>query len=161
MDQIQIGKFIAELRKEKGLTQMALGEKLGVTNKTVSRWENGNYMPDISMMPSLCSELGISINELITGSRLDGDAFKQHADDNLVESYHHIKRLKHDKSIISFFTGTGTGLVISCLYSPYSTRRTVAILIGIVMILIGWYRQSNYDKYVLAQIEKEKLKSPS
>ena len=47
MDQIKIGKFIAALRKDKGMTQEQLGEKLGVTNKTVSRWENGNYMPDV------------------------------------------------------------------------------------------------------------------
>ena len=50
MDQIKIGRFIAALRRQAGLTQEALGEKLGVTNKTVSRWENGNYMPDIEML---------------------------------------------------------------------------------------------------------------
>ena len=50
MDQIKVGKFIAALRKEQGLTQEALGQRLGVTNKTVSRWENGNYMPDIELL---------------------------------------------------------------------------------------------------------------
>lgn len=50
MDQAKVGKFIAQLRKEQGLTQEALGERLGVTNKTVSRWENGNYMPDIELL---------------------------------------------------------------------------------------------------------------
>lgn len=53
MDQIKIGKFIAALRKDKGLTQEQLGEKLGVTNKTISRWENGNYMPDVEMLSLL------------------------------------------------------------------------------------------------------------
>ena len=57
MDQVQIGKFISELRKEKGLTQEQLGERLGVTQKTVSRWENGRNMPDIAMLPILCEEL--------------------------------------------------------------------------------------------------------
>ena len=57
MDQIKIGKFIAALRKEKGLTQEKLGEKLGVTNKTVSRWENGNYMPDVERSEEHTSEL--------------------------------------------------------------------------------------------------------
>lgn len=84
MDQIKIGKFIAELRKEKGLTQEKLGEKLGVTNKTVSRWENGNYMPDIEMLSILSEELDVSINELISGERLDAESFKKAADDNLV-----------------------------------------------------------------------------
>ena len=70
MDQIKMGKFIAALRKEKGLTQEKLGEKLGVTNKTVSRWENGNYMPDVEMLSLLSEEFGVSINELISGERL-------------------------------------------------------------------------------------------
>ena len=65
MDQIKIGKFIAALRKEKCLTQEQLGEKLGVTNKTISRWENGNYMPDVEMLSLLSKEFGVSINELI------------------------------------------------------------------------------------------------
>ena len=58
MDQIKIGKFIAALRKDKGLTQEQLGEKLGVTNKTISRWENGNYMPDVEMLSLLSKEFG-------------------------------------------------------------------------------------------------------
>ena len=69
MDQIKIGKFIAALRKEKGLTQEKLGEKLGVTNKTVSRWENGNYMPDVEMLSLLSEEFGVSINERRTACR--------------------------------------------------------------------------------------------
>ena len=84
MDQIKMGKFIAALRKEKGLTQEKLGEKLGVTNKTVSRWENGNYMPDVEMLSLLSEEFGVSINELISGERLLAEDFKKAADNNLV-----------------------------------------------------------------------------
>lgn len=84
MDQIKIGKFIAVLRKEKGLTQEQLGEKLGVTNKTVSRWENGNYMPNVEMLLLLSKEFGVSINELISGERLAAEDFKKAADNNLV-----------------------------------------------------------------------------
>ena len=84
MDQIKIGKFIATLRKEKDLTQEQLGEKLGVTNKTISRWENGNYMPDIEMLSLLSKEFDVSINELISGERLLIEDFKKVADDNLV-----------------------------------------------------------------------------
>ncbi len=57
MDQIRIGKFIAALRKEKGMMQEQLGEKFGATNKTISRWENGNYMPDVEMLSHLSKEL--------------------------------------------------------------------------------------------------------
>lgn len=84
MEQIKIGKFIAALRKEKGLTQEKLGEKLGVTNKTVSRWENGNYMPDVEMLSLLSEEFGVSINELISGEQLAAEDFKKAADSNLV-----------------------------------------------------------------------------
>ncbi len=84
MDQIKIGKFIGTLRKEKGLTQEQLGEKLGVTNKTISRWENGNYMPDVEMLSLLSKEFDVSINELISGERLLAEDFKKAADDNLV-----------------------------------------------------------------------------
>lgn len=84
MDQIKIGKFIATLRKEKDLTQEQLGEKLGVTNKTISRWENGNYMPDIEMLSLLSKEFDVSINELISGERFLEEDFKKAADNNLV-----------------------------------------------------------------------------
>ena len=84
MDQRKIGKFIAALRKEKGMTQERLGERLGVTNKTVSRWENGNYVPDVEMLSLLSKEFGVSINELISGERLLAEDFKKAADNNLV-----------------------------------------------------------------------------
>ena len=84
MDQIKTGKFIATLRKEKDLTQEQLGEKLGVTNKTISRWENGNYMPDIEMLSLLSKEFDVSINELISGERFLEEYFKKAADNNLV-----------------------------------------------------------------------------
>lgn len=84
MDQIKTGKFIATLRKEKELTQEHLGEKLGVTNKTISRWENDNYMTDIEMLSLLSKEFDVSINELISGERFFEEDFKKAADNNLV-----------------------------------------------------------------------------
>ena len=86
MDQQKIGLFIANQRKTKNLTQAQLGERLGVTNKTVSRWERGNYLPDVSLMVPLCNELDISINELLSGEQLSDDAFRQAADEQLVAS---------------------------------------------------------------------------
>ena len=84
MDQVKIGKFIAALRKEKAMTQEQLGAKLGVTNKTISRWENGNYMPDVEMLSLLSKEFDVSINELISGERLLSEDFREAADSNLV-----------------------------------------------------------------------------
>ena len=70
MDQLKIGKFIAECRKEKKLTQMHLAEQLGITDKAVSKWERGVTMPDTSIMLDLCGILGISVNELLNGEKI-------------------------------------------------------------------------------------------
>ncbi len=87
MNQLKVGNFIADMRKEKGLTQEQLGEKLGVTNKTISRWETGKYMPDIDKLQELSSVLGISVNELLSGEKItDTDVFAKKADENLVEA---------------------------------------------------------------------------
>ena len=77
MDQVKIGKFIAQCRNEKNITQEELGEKLGVTNKTISRWENGHYLPDIEMMQLLSKEFSISINELISGEKINDLDYKE------------------------------------------------------------------------------------
>ena len=73
MDQIKTGKLIAELRREKGLTQEELGRKIGVSNKTVSRWENGNYMPDIEALRLLAKEFSVSMEELLDGETESGE----------------------------------------------------------------------------------------
>ena len=70
MEQAMIGKFISACRKEKGLTQMQLAEKLNITNRAVSKWETGKSMPDVSLMLDLCNILGITVNELLSGERI-------------------------------------------------------------------------------------------
>ena len=69
MDQISIGRFIAELRKEQNMTQLNLAEKLGVTDRAISKWENGRGLPDVSLMKPLCEILGITVTELLNGER--------------------------------------------------------------------------------------------
>ena len=70
MDQIKIGRFIAECRKSKNLTQMQLAERLNITDRAVSKWETGKAMPDSSIMLELCTLLGISVNELLSGEKI-------------------------------------------------------------------------------------------
>lgn len=70
MNQSKIGKFIGEIRKEKNMKQSELAERLGVTNKTVSRWETGKYMPDLSLFAEISKILDVTINELLQGERL-------------------------------------------------------------------------------------------
>ena len=84
MDQVKIGKFIAELRRRAGLTQEALGEKIGVTNKTISRWENGDYMPNIEMLQLLAEEFSISISEILAGEKFSDEESRHKADENAI-----------------------------------------------------------------------------
>ena len=86
MDMVQMGSFLAELRKGKNLTQAELGEKLGVTNKTISRWETGNYMPPVEMLEQLSNLYGLTINELLSGSKLSTEDYKMMAEENIKDT---------------------------------------------------------------------------
>lgn len=83
MDLVQIGKFIAQLRKEHELSQEKLGEIIGVTNKTISRWETGTYLPSAEMLLSMSKLFDVSINELLSGKRLTQEEYKVAAEENL------------------------------------------------------------------------------
>ena len=102
MDQIKIGKFISDSRKEKGLTQEQLAEKLGVTSKSISRWENGNTMPDYSLLKDLCNELDISVNELLSGEKLKENDYMNKSEENLVTLRKQIDQRKRVLKIISY-----------------------------------------------------------
>ena len=84
MNQEKIGMFIAKCRKEKGLTQSVLGEKLGVSAKAVSKWENGKSMPDISIMKDLCDTLEITLNELFAGEKIKEKDIQKKSENNLL-----------------------------------------------------------------------------
>lgn len=85
MNQVKIGKFIAECRKKNNLTQMQLGEKLNITDRAISKWENGKAMPDSSIMLDLCNELKISVNELLSGEMIDMNNYNEIAEKTLLE----------------------------------------------------------------------------
>lgn len=84
MDQGKIGKFIAEKRKEKKLTQEQLAEQLNISKNAVSKWERGLNLPDVSIMQDLCKILGIALNELFAGEKIDDEKYKEVADNNLL-----------------------------------------------------------------------------
>ena len=84
IDQIKIGKFIAERRRSVNLTQMQLAERLGITDRAVSKWENGRAMPDSSIMLELCDVLGISVNDLLCGEISDGENYKKEVEGTLL-----------------------------------------------------------------------------
>lgn len=83
MDMQKIGLFLAELRKEKNLTQDELGAQIGVTNKTISRWETGNYLPPVEMLQTLADTFGVSINEILNGERISDGNYKVISEQNI------------------------------------------------------------------------------
>ena len=85
MEQKKIGKFIAEKRKEKSLTQMQLAEKLGITDRAVSKWETGRSMPDASIMLELCDLLEITVNDLLSGEEIAMNSYNAETEKNLLE----------------------------------------------------------------------------
>ena len=85
MDQIRIGKFIAAKRKEKGLTQAQLAEKLGITDRAVSKWETGKSLPDASIMLELCGLLGITVNDLLSGEVVTMERNNERMQKNLLD----------------------------------------------------------------------------
>lgn len=99
MDQVKIGRFIAECRKNKKLTQVQLAEKLNITDRAISKWETGKGMPDSSIMLDLCNELNISVNELLSGEVIKMEDYNLKAEENLLE----LKKQKEesDKRLLS------------------------------------------------------------
>ena len=103
MNQEKIGKYIATCRKKNKLTQEQLAEKLGVSSKSVSRWENGKTMPDVSLFQQLCKELNITINDLLSGETMNENKFDLSAD-RLVDYSKYIK-LREKKKLVVLSVG--------------------------------------------------------
>ncbi len=102
MDQIKIGKFIAECRKKNNLTQMQLAEKLNITDRAISKWENGKGMPDSSLMLDLCAELKISVNELLSGEVISMNNYMEKSEENLINLRKQIDKRKKVLTIITY-----------------------------------------------------------
>ena len=92
MDQKKIGKFIAQCRKEQNLTQVELANQLNVSDRSVSKWENGKCMPDLSLFKPLCDCLHISINELLSGERIEPESYQQKLEENIIINIHLLKK---------------------------------------------------------------------
>ena len=100
MNQEKIGKFILELRKEKNMTQIELANILGVTDRAISKWENGRGMPDLSLLSPLCEALDISINELLSGKRLDKKNYQEKLEENIIKTIDYTdKKIKKTNNI--------------------------------------------------------------
>lgn len=142
MDQIKIGGFIAEERKRKGYTQKILSEKLGISDKTISKWERGNGFPEVSLLIPLCSELDITVNELLSGERVSEEQYRKKAEENMVNLVKEAQENKK-KIILSVMVGILTILaavplfMVAGMFDMRTGVRITFIVIGIVVLIIG------------------------
>jgi len=119
MNQEKIGNFILELRKEKNMTQQELADKIGVTDKAISKWENGRGMPDLSLMKPLCRELDISINELISGERIDKKDYQEKLEENIMNTIDYsVQEQKKQTKVFKIILGT-TVITIALFVSMF------------------------------------------
>ena len=142
---MNIGNQILNIRKENQLTQEEFGKLFHVTRQTVSNWENGKSYPELQILVSISNQFNVSLDTLL---KEDSKMVKT------IDKERVLGKIKKEKSIIDFFTGAGTGIIVSCLLSPDSIRRTVVIIIGLVMIGIGWYKKTRYDNKVFRYMEE-------
>lgn len=138
MNQEKIGKFIQELRKEKNMTQQELGELLGVTDRSISNWENGKYMPDLSLFKPICDTLDININELLSGERIT-DNYEKKLEENIINTINYSNKKSFDKTGYLIFNSLGIILfLISCLsWSIPGNFQIIGCLGGILFIVIS------------------------
>jgi len=143
MDQVKIGKFIAERRKAAGLTQMQLAERLLITDRAVSKWENGRSLPDSSIMLELCSILGISVNELLCGEVVLMENYNKELEKNLIEMVKQKEQADKRLLFLEYFIG---GILVAVLLAATMIAsfvqmeewlRVVIILGGLVPLLVA------------------------
>lgn len=147
MNQTAIGSYIAKKRREKNLTQEQLAEQLGVSNKTISKWENGKCMPDYSIIEQLCKELSVTISELMDGEDAAEDSVRVYDDEQILDLLRRTQELERQKNILcgiiliafgiacNAMSGTVTGSEIQEFISGLLMGLSVAeILAGIIIV---------------------------
>ena len=143
MDQIKIGKFIQERRKEKRLTQSELAEKLDVTDRAVSKWENGNCIPDASNIQELCKILNITINDIFSGCVVDMRDNEKKLEENLLEMIKIKEKRDKELLILEIFIGVIVSIImflcimIASFVQMEDWIRIVLIVFGIIPFAIG------------------------
>lgn len=140
MNQIEIGKFIAKCRKEAQLTQAQLAEKLNITDRAISKWETGKSMPDSSIMLELCEILGITVNELLSGEKIDMESFEKKADENLIALKKKDENNMAKNMIISIlFSATLLVAIMVCLICNIAiSGKLTWSLIPVSSIVFAW-----------------------
>ena len=143
MDQIKIGKFINELRKGKNMTQQQLGEKIGVSPKTISKWETGKGMPDLSSLKPLSDCLEISINELLSGERIEEERYTDKLEENIINTIEYSDKQVNDKKNLIGFLLIIFGVFISfsamSIFASESSWGSIYSVLGSFILTLGVY----------------------
>ena len=143
MDQIKIGRFIAERRKNAGLTQFQLAEKLNITDRAVSKWETGKSLPDSSIMLDLCGILDISVNDLLSGEVVTMDNFNKKLENNLLEMVKQKEEADKRLLALEIFIGlTSTIILTAAVFAAAFIRmdnllKIAFIIFGFVIFIAG------------------------
>lgn len=141
MNQEKIGKFIAECRKNKNMTQQELAGKLGVSDRTVGNWENGRNMPDLSLFKPLCDELNISLNDLLSGEKVTENEYQEKLEENIINTIDYTnKKLENRNNFIGLILIT-FGVLISitaiAIFPSESSWGSIYSIFGAIISLIG------------------------
>ena len=141
MNQEKIGRFIANCRKQRKMTQSELGEKLGVTEKSVSNWENGRNMPDLSLFKPLCNELNITLNDLLSGEKVTEKEYREKFEENIINTIDYTnKKLENRNNFIGLILIT-FGILISvsaiAIFPSESSWGSIYSVFGAIVSLIG------------------------
>ncbi len=153
MNQENIGKFIAECRKSKKITQQELAERLGVSDRTIGNWENGRNMPDLSLFKPLCNELGISLNDLISGEKVKEKEYQEKFEENIVNAIDYsTKRINKYNQVISLILiifGLFVSISAIMIFPSESSWGSIYSVFGIIIFMIGILRILNPIKWYI------------
>ena len=151
MNQEKIGKFIAKCRKDKNMTQTELAEKLGVTDKSIGNWENGRNMPDLSLFKPLCDELGITINEFLSGEKIKKEKYQEKFEENIINTINYsTKRINISNNtigIILIVIGVLLSVTALTIFPSDSSWGSIYSVFGGVISLIGICKLTRKMKY--------------
>ena len=142
MDQIKIGSFIAEVRKSKGITQRQLADRLEISDKTVSKWERGKGLPEVSLMLPLCRELESTVNDLLTGEKVAPAEYQQKAEENMMnlirENQENRKRaILSAICVVITIIAVCSLVVISAYIEMPVAVRVVLVLLAVAVAVVG------------------------
>lgn len=156
MDQIKIGKFIASCRKEQGMTQAILAEKLGISDRAVSKWETGKSMPDSGIMLELCELLNINVNELLSGERIMAESYDKRLEENLLEMRRQVDEKNRQLLRTEYLIGgpaTVAGFIM-CAVAAYVEMPTglricliafaLVVILAVAFIAVGIEQKAGY-----------------